>query len=423
MRSRAKSRIEFERGTKLKHELRSITGNPLANEVWALAQSGDEAAVARLQGYSAQQLADSVLGVPMQRRAGLLELLDRVDEIVPLLPEAEFTSTVRATGIEDAGWLVEFATSEQRVAAVDLDCWRNLRLSPSRLFEWIDAMIEAGPETLLSAFDELDLELWVLAMKEMADFQVGAGEESGLMTDDGVVFFDPHSAEHEDRLHAILSTARDESPRHYWGFVYGAVLGSRRESEQYAARWQRGRLNDLGFPDRDQAMRAYRPLAPETVPVPAAPLGEDPNGPRTRRSQAPAMLEGTLLGLAMGALPAERASEVFSFVLGVANSLAVADDLDLANTDSLQQSLSKAIRGIEGGLAALHERHGRPVGELLDAVAPLDLFRVGASLDPELGRSQTASKFHYEEKLDDWNVETETLDAEDQTVGLDGRLR
>jgi len=407
----------------LKHELRSITGNPMAKEVAELAKAGDAAAVERLQGYSAQQLADSVLSLPTPKRAEILELLDRVDEIVPLLPEADFTSTVRATGIEDAGWLVEFATSEQRVAAVDLDCWRNLRLSPSRLFEWIDAMIEAGPETLLSAFDELDLELWVLAMKEMADFSIGAGEDSGLMTDDGVVFFDPHSAEHEDRLHAILTTARDESPRHYWGFVYGAVLGSRRESEQYAARWQRGRLNDLGFPDRDHAMRAYRPLRPETVAVPTAPIADDPNRSLSLGSQPPALLQGTLLGLAMGALTPERASEVFALVLGVANSLAVADDLDLANTESLQQALDKALRGIEAGLAALHERHDRPLGELLESVTPLDLFRIGASLEPELGRTQTASRFGAEEKLDDWNVETETLDAEDQTVGLDGRLR
>ena len=73
---------------------------------------------------------------------------------------------------------MEFASSEQRVAALDLDCWRDRRLSPSRLFEWIDAMIEAGPATLVAAFNELDLEVGVLALKEMADFEgasVGPG--------------------------------------------------------------------------------------------------------------------------------------------------------------------------------------------------------------------------------------------------------
>ena len=69
------------------------------------------------------------------QRLEFLEGAERVAEIVPLLPEAEFTSTVRGAGIEEAGWLVEFASPEQRVAAVDLDCWRDTRFSASRFFE------------------------------------------------------------------------------------------------------------------------------------------------------------------------------------------------------------------------------------------------------------------------------------------------
>jgi hypothetical protein len=119
------------------------------------------------------EIAGALLELVPVLRNEILEVVECIDQVVPRLPEAELASTIVASGVTDAGWLVEFATPEQRVACVDLDCWKDVRLSPSRLMEWIDALIEAGPETLAAAFDELDLEVWILALKEMADFAVG----------------------------------------------------------------------------------------------------------------------------------------------------------------------------------------------------------------------------------------------------------
>jgi hypothetical protein len=374
----------------------------------ALTRDGGPDALARLNDLPVEALASAVLELPPDVRVELLELSDRVHEIVPLLPEAQLVHTIRHVGIADAGWLVEFASPEQRVAAIDLDCWRNGRLSPSRLFEWIDALIAAGSETLVAAFSEWDPELWVLAMQEMADFLI-AGEHDDVpghfTTEDGLVFFAPRSSEHEDRLREILTTALSAGGRHYWRLVEGAAFESARESRELAARWHAGRLNDLGFPDREYALRAYRPLRPESVRLARTAFdGEPPPDDRLREAWLPEPIRGTTLGRALAELPAERAQERMGYVVAVANTLAVADELPLTDPESVQTSLMKALRGIERGLVELSRSRALSPARLIVEVAPLDLFRIGATVDPELGRTKSLADFEAEADQADWNA-------------------
>jgi hypothetical protein len=400
---------------------------PDGAEVLRLVRRGTPADLERLRDCAPEDLARALQTLPVDERAELLELSDRVDEIVPLLPPAELTSTIRAVGLADAGWLVEFASPEQRIAAVDLDCWKDTRFSRLRLFEWIDAMIEAGSETLVAAFDELDPEVWVLAMKDMADFSVPGwsdDESASGLTQDGYFFYLPHTAEHEDRLREILSTAFVYAPAHYQRFVYGAMFESRRDCEEYAARWHAGRLNDLGFPDRADAMLAYRPLRPDAMPViDLRPGPEDSSAAHLDDAMLPEPIQGTALGRALRELAADRASEILGYVLSVANSLAVADELPLAEPDSVTVSLFKALRGIERGLVELSRSRNERPARLLVEFAPLDLFRVGVTADPELGRGKTAAELEKEETSSDWAELIEMISEADRTLGEDGRPR
>jgi len=389
------------------------------------------------------QIAGALQELVPGLRNEILEVVECIDQVVPLLPEAELASTIVATGVADAGWLVEFATPEQRVACVDLDCWKDVRFSPSRLMEWIDALIEAGDEVLAAAFDELDLELWVLALKDMADFRVaGAAEldESGAYdTQDGVVWFAARSSLHEERLRSVLDTARLHAPHYYWAFVYGAMSTTRDACEQYASRWHASRLNDLGFPDREHAMRAYRPLPVDSAPTvdvdrPAVEPHDLVAAPRL-----PQRLSGTLIGRALGELPADRASEVLGYVLAVANTLAVADELPLAEPESIRESLAKVVRGIDRGLAELARRRHQSPGQVLDTTQPLDLFRIGATLDPTLRPTRSPADLDEAERRDfgksaaddprgaqldrDWNLELDEIADQDRTLGRDERPR
>lgn len=359
------------------------------------------------------------------QRLEFLEGAERVAEIVPLLPEAEFTSTVRGAGIEEAGWLVEFASPEQRVAAVDLDCWRDTRFSASRFFEWLDALIEAGPETLAASFGELDPEVWILAMKELGDFSVlGSGDipDGQGMSIDGVIFYDAHTAESEDRIAEILTAALHYAPAYYWRLVYGAISESRAGSEQFASRWHLNRLGDLGFPEREWAMRAYRPLAVDATPV--VDVGRTDSGVVALGTEDHLLvqLRGSLVGRALLELGPAEGDRVMAEILAVANTIAVADRLPLSEATTAQRSFAKALRGIERGLAELAVARGQRPGAVLGVTPALDLFRTGVALDPELRPEGTLAEVGAFEAGEDWNVQTEVIADEDRTVGSDGRL-
>jgi len=389
-----------------------------------LGRAGDAEALEALRRHSPEALANALQQLSPALRMEFLETAERVEEIVPLLPEAEFASTVRGGGIEESGWLVEFASPEQRVAAVDLDCWSDSRFSPGRFFAWLDAMIEAGPETLAAAFFELDEELWVLAMRALGEFSILGmdGDDDGPgMTIDGLVFYDAHSAESEDRIAEILRTALLYAPSQYWRLVYGAVSGSAAEAAHFAVRWHRNRLNDLGFPDRDRARGVYAPLEVEQLPAIDATPDARPDAIVPGAGGLPERPGGSALGRALEALPPHRVNGVMSAILAVANALAVADRLPLAEPGSLETALARARRGIERGLVELSRSQNRPVGVVLDATPALDLFRIGAGLDPTLGVPVASLDPCDEDEDFDWGVETEVISDGDRTLDGDGR--
>lgn len=391
-----------------------------------LGRSSSENALARLRHHTPEQLAGALLELAPPERAEFLETAERADEIVPLLPETELTNTIREAGIEEFGWLIGFASPEQRVAAIDLDCWQGFRFSPTRLFEWIDALIAAGPETLAAAFDEFDPELWVIALREMGEFTafgIGTVDPEEGLTEDGIVFYEGFTAEDEDRIGEILRTALVYAPSSYGPLAYGAVNADDAASSESAARWKRNRLLDLGFPDRDQAMRAYKPLRAENAPTLWVDRDPKPGLVLQTADPTPVQLVGSLLKRALAELAPARAREMMGYVVAVANSLAVADNLPFSKPETTKACLARAVAGIDRGIAELARVRGQAPGTVLDTTAPLDLFRIGATLQPELGRRMTLADLEAEEENSDWGRKTEEIAEEDRTVGSDGRLR
>jgi hypothetical protein len=349
-----------------------------------LGRSDKAAARARLRELAPAELASLAQELRPESRSEFLMLVERPEDVVPLLPEAELVHTVRSGGMSDAAWLLELATPEQRVACFDLDCWSGPELSIARVQEWLDALIEAGRPTLVKALGEVDLDLAILAVRAEAEVAVVSKEQEppiGYFTADGVVYWGVPNEQTPHRVHEIAHALFADAPALYWRLVYGMLFESPSELEEEALRWRNVRLGDLGFPDRDQAMRVYRPLRPEKVAEWSVPA--DTSALATAIT-LPRQLRGSLLGEALAALPESRAADILGYVLGVANALAVADGLPLSEHESVPRALEKAVRGIDAGLRELARERQLPPAAILDRTAPLDLFRVAATLDPSL---------------------------------------
>lgn len=352
-----------------------------------MARTQPEEARARLRELSAARQAELCLELRPEVRSEFLLLLDQPEDVVPLLPDTEVCITVRAAGMTEASWLLELSSPEQRQACFDLDCWRELEFQPERALEWIDGLIEAGREVVAHALEEIDLEVWLLTLRALTGVAVMAKEDvppAGGVTVDGVVYWMPGDERDAARVLQIAHAMYEHAPDHYWKVVYGLLFESPSECEEYALRWRTGRLADLGFPEREQAMNVYRPLRAEAAPLwesaaPSSALVEQPRLPRP--------IEGTLLAEALARLPAHRSADVLSYVLAVANSIAVADRMRLSDPGSVPRALEKAVRGIDIGLREVAGRRNQRVEEVLDATLPLDLFRVGATLEGSLRKS------------------------------------
>jgi uncharacterized protein DUF6178 len=378
-----------------------------------LGRSDRAAARARLRELAPEEIASLCQELRPEARTEFLMLLDRPEAVVPLLPEAELVHTVRAGGMSEAAWLLEIATPEQRVACFDLDCWNGQALVVPRVQEWLDALVEAGRPTLVKALGEIDLELLILALRAETRIAVVAKEDippDGWFSPDGVVYFGVQSDQSPHRVKEIAESLAADEPALYWRLVYGALFESPAECEEEALHWRTVRLSDLGFPDREQAMRVYRTLAPERVTDWVPPSG---SSELVAAISLPRQLRGSLLGEALLKLPERQAADVLGYVLGVANSLAVADGLSLSEPESVPRALEKAVRGIDAGLRDLARSRNQAPERILERTSPLDLFRVAATADPSL-----RARAHPEEDRDD---AADDLDADlDADLDPDG---
>ena len=341
-------------------------------------RAGIDQSVAAFSRLDPAAQVEVCLQLSPAERHELLTLVESPGAIVPLLPGAELARTLRGVGLEDAGWLLAHASPEQRVACVDLDCWHGSTFSRERFREWLDAMLEAGDETLLSALRALDLSVWVVAIRDMVAPSLGETDDS--FTEDGLFHFTATDGRDEDRMRAFIRITMSQEPEVYLGLVAALLNESTVDSEELALRWRAGRMADAGFPDRDDAMLVYRPLAVAAVgPISRLVRRADGLGAILVAPSAAASLEA-----ALRELPEERALELARGWIALSNMLAVADRLELADPDTGRRCLEKAIRGIGTGVAAITERTGEPAAAVLAAQTPVDLFRVGLSIDPEL---------------------------------------
>jgi len=358
----------------------------------------DRAAAQKQVGsLTTEQQVALICSTPVGRRLELLDLLPAPDRVIELLPEAELCFTVKALGLESATSILEHATPSQLTAAIDLDAWSKHSLLGERLDAWIDAIAEASDEALLRALHNIDAEILVLWLRgRVAVFQKPTDDEgwsppAGSRTLEGQFHFVP-LRENDDAattlrvLHVLFGAD-------YWNYfrlMQGIIHELPSETEEWALRWRNARLQDLGFPTWEYAMRLYRHLGPEeraTLPSEDNPLDVAewdlpvwiPGLPETREEERAVFRAIARLD------EQERRAAFFSFV-SVANEVAVADHMELSDSETTPRAIDKAALWIDRGLVHLAAEHDLAHEAVLRRVSFRHLFRVGANLDPERAR-------------------------------------
>jgi len=371
---------------------------PNPRRILDIARSDRVAATRALAELSLEQQVAVVCEAPIARRAELLTLVPFPEKVVPQIPEAELCFTLKAIGLADAPWLLEYATPEQIVACVDLDAWTGLATDPENLDAWIDALAETSAESFRRSLFALDPEILLLYLKnrvlvtQKPDEKEGWDPPPGSQTLDGQFYFTARSE--GDDLAAIARMLRGFFEQDYWSYfrmMQGAIWELDSDNEEWALRWRSGRLEDMGFPPWDEAMNLYRFLeADERAAIPEGILPLDvgewhlplwiPSLPAEADSRHSIFRAIPLLE------DSERRSAFYAFV-AIANKVAVADQMKLSDAEFAPRAIDKAAHFISAGLEHIAAAHRIEAVEVIRRVPMERLFRVGANLDPGRARS------------------------------------
>ena len=369
---------------------------PEARRLLKLARTDRRAAEQELAALTPELQATVICEASLPIRRQMIELLPDPESVIPLIPEAEFCYTCRSIGLEDANWLLPMATDSQLVTGFDLDVWSGLQVDPAKLDGWMAALATADDETVLRAARAMDPELLVIFLRQHVEVSLKPSEQDDpdwsppdrSQTLEGQFYFvakDP-----KDDLSPLLRLLHTLFQFDYW--LYFRMIQAVREelpteNQEWALRWRTGRLEDLGFPSWDAAMRIYGFLRPERMTdVPEADTALD------LESWAMPVWISELPGLrsderalfrATRELGAEERSSVFYALIALANRVAVADRMELGDPESLPGAIDKATRFVSDGLEFIARANSLSLEDSLRRVPIERLFRVGTNLDRE----------------------------------------
>jgi hypothetical protein len=345
-----------------------------------VARTDRRAAVAELEKLSLDAQVELACETPLARRPELLELLPEPERVIARLPHAELCFTAKHVGLADAGWILSSATDEQLVACLDLDAWHHLTPDLSRLGAWIDALSEAGDETLVRAARAIDPELLVLFLKDRIEVVLKpAGDDDwqpppGAQTVEGQFYFSARRS--SDDLARTIALA-----------MQGVIWELTSETEEWALRWRGGRLEDLGFAPWEESIAIYAPVRPEQRAQLAEAPSADPLDVEAwtlpvwmpRLPGAPD--SGPLLLRAAAQLAGEERARFFFAFLALANKVAVADRLPLGEAESIPQAMDKATLLASRGLEHVAQANSLDPPAVLRRISLERLFRVGSNLE------------------------------------------
>lgn len=364
---------------------------PEPRQILKLARTDKRAAAAQVGALSLDGQVALVCSTPVELRAAVLALTPVPEEVIPLLPEAELCFTAKAIGLWDASWLFEHATESQLVASFDLDGWEGLQPDRASLRNWLAAIAEAGDETLLRTARAIDPELLVLMIRDRVEVMLDPRDDDwqappGAHTIDGMFYVLPRQA--NDDIPDLLALLRAIFGSDYWLYfrmLQGAIWELDSDLEEWALRWRTGRLQDLGFPAWDEAMRIYgyiRPADRAAIPQAVDALDVVAWGMPVYMPELPirAGRDHSIFRAAAELDDDERQRFLYAFI-AIANKVAIADRMPLGDADTLPKAIETAASVTSVGLNFLAEKNGLPLSDTLRRVSLERMFRVGASLD------------------------------------------
>ncbi len=312
------------------------------------------------------------------------------EALVRRLPSQEVFLLIKELGKEDVPELIQFASTRQFTAFLDLDCWDGDIYIGSRALEWLVALMEGGEEKVWQTANELEFELLVLTLKKL--ISVSRGPEDYLdedarmeavQRDGGYEIEFLAEGEEAKAIEAFLDLLHRRDRAFYVHLMEAVRWEQESLLEEEVLRLRSGRLQDMGFPDPFETFAVHAPLEPERFEPSRWKKGSVLAG---EPSEAPGFVltaatpRGLLADVLSAGLDAETCWEL-TFVL---NQVVMADRIDLGDASAVREAMGEVFRNLNLALEHLAGSDTAEGARYFSEVHLQALFRLGFSLPLEL---------------------------------------
>lgn len=343
------------------------------------ATKGEEVALARAEVKQALAKATTA-------RARLDALISHAksDKLVPTLPAEDLYFTIKDVGLSDAVELVRLTSPEQFRAFVDLDAWRRDRFEATTALTWLRAAgTDDEDERFRKKIHRLDVEVLELVLRNtthvydleedpdpepqgtffkstegryMVEFKVEGADYVGVKR-----LLDELYAEDPFMTARLLEAVRWETPS---------------ELEESAYRWRNARMQDLGFPELQEALSFFAFIDPDAA-LPA--LDKAPAVPDSFLL-ARLVAQGSFFDRAAALVSAEERTTLERQIVTVLNAALVVEGVDPADLEQAERVLVAARDTLSLGLEHAAKGDAEAASALLVAAPLKRVFQVGVSL-------------------------------------------
>ncbi|RMG88935.1 MAG: hypothetical protein D6708_10660 [Candidatus Dadabacteria bacterium] len=337
---------------------------------------------------------DEILSLRGEAREERLLASTHLPAVVALMPPEELYFTLKEMDPDHVPLVLAHARTEQVEFFLDLELWRGDRVRPARVGPWLELLASCGEAPLgrwLSQLELADLTLYLGQMVRVVrpqdpdddPFQEGKGRAP--ITVDGF-YYVRCPKDREGLVRSLLLVLREKDPDRYLRLMEALHREVDAELEEHVYQERVRRLAVRGFPEWDEAMEVYVPLAVSSaaeLPVRSPALVPDPDGEPEAAPRYPIAAPSVAPDLVVRALARVRdpavAESIQTELATLTNRVLVADRLDLDRLESYGRALSKVAGYLAIGLEALAGPDEEAAARLLERHWLQHLFRAGWS--------------------------------------------
>ena len=319
---------------------------------------------------------------PSKKRMALILEDPEGKQLTQALRPQELYWTFNDIGANDAMELLEFASPEQRGFFLDMELWERSAFSQRKALEWLGWLLHAGEETVVEQLPHLDLELLLLILFKEITVGGGVGE---LLPDDERTADWNHSFDNlyfisfkNPKNSRLIGTFLDvvfRVDRHlYQSLMEGVKNEVESELEEEAFAFRTGRLADLGFPGREEAVFIYARIDPGSFVPSEEKKMLLPGGVET----LPVSLQDdTLLARALRRLGSEELILELNYLI---NSALVVDETSFSDSEAMQAIMQRVSGYLTIALEFLCGDNDEQAASILERESLKRLFQLGHSI-------------------------------------------